>query len=102
MNEETAKTASELLKQKSELLDDLSKILDKPKQVEKSSPIYGQDYYYLSLCYGYSGGVFYGGSKPSLNVNNNRYIVKKVLDLLVTEINKEIEKIDEKLKNLTC
>lgn len=101
MTEEIAKTASELLKEKSNLLDDLSKICDKPKGNKNGDWGLYDDYYYLTLCYNYSGR-FYFGSSPSLYVNKYTEIKQKIKNLLIEEINNKIQEIDNKLKNLSC
>lgn len=97
MTEKVAKTASELLKLKSQYIDDLSKLMDKKKEN------WQEGYHYLSLCYGYdSGFISLGYGKPRLNVDSNVEIHKKVNNLLITELNREIAEIDEKLQKLTC
>lgn len=101
MTEEIAKTASELLKEKSNLLDDLSKICDKPKENSNKSWKTYDDYYFLTLSYGYSGG-FYFGANPSLNVNKYTEIKQKIKHLLILKINNKIQEIDNKLKKLSC
>ncbi len=101
MTEEIAKTVSQLLKEKSELLDDLSKICDKPNEKLTGLDTFYDNYYYLSLCYGYSGGFIFG-SNPSLNINRYKDVKEKVKELLISEINEKINKIDKELSELKC
>jgi hypothetical protein len=101
MTEEIAKTASELLKEKSKLIDDLSKLKDEPKNTSDCFG-YGNNYYYLTLCYNYSERFRFGGGNSSLNINEDEKIVEKVKNLLILEINKKIEEIDKELSSLSC
>lgn len=102
MTEETAKLASKLLEQKSELLDDLSKICDKPTESKNLHDIMNDAYYYFVLGYGHSEGMINFRSGSSLNVDKYKHIKDKIKATLIEEINKEIERIDEKLKELKC
>ena len=86
MNEETAKQASELLKNKSLLIDDLSKLQYKNNR---------------GLRLGYVHNTAYSDFRIfPLNISNYTDTVLKVRDILIEEINREIEKIDNTLKEI--
>lgn len=97
MKEESAKKASEILKEKSELFDDLSKITDVPKMINEWLE---DDYYILSLNYRCARG--FNRLMSCLYINKNEKIKEKVKNLLIIEINNRIKELDEELLNLEC
>ncbi len=86
MNEETAKQASELLKNKSLLIDDLSKLQYKNNTGLRLGYVHNTAYSDFSIF--------------PLNISNYTDTVLKVRDILIEEINKKIEEVDIQLKEL--